>query len=183
VGQAEFKPQFERYLKTLAAGQPHTLAQLIAISESSAVADSQTPVNPARLAALRDADVTQLTDSPTYIHILTQTIPSLRHQLQALMAADDLQALVFSTMSCPAGPRFDTADPTYVCHADDSYKPSYIAAAVGFPEITVPAGKISGNLPAGFSFMALPYHEAQLLVLGNAFERAAPRQPVPQLSF
>ena len=43
VGEAEFKPQFERYLRTLSAAQPKTLAQLIGISASRAVADSLDP--------------------------------------------------------------------------------------------------------------------------------------------
>jgi amidase len=181
VGEAEFKPQFERYLQTLPATQPKTLAQLIRISSSRAVQASVTPVNPGRLQGLRQAQATQLTDSPTYIHILTEVIPSIRRQLQTLMETDHLQALVFSTMSCPATPRFDRADPTYVCDSDDTYKAGYIAAAAGFPEVTVPAGRISANMPAGYSFMGLPYSEALLLSLANAFQMAGPHLPAPLL--
>jgi amidase len=181
VGEAEFKPQFERYLRTLPASQPKTLAQLIEISASRAVLDSANPVNPERLKALRHADTTELTDSPTYIHILTQIIPSLRQQLQGLMAANALQALVFATMSCPASARFDRADPSYVCGSDDPYKASYIAAAVGFPEVTVPAARISSNMPVGYSFMGLPYSEARLLSLAGAFQRAGPTFSAPEL--
>ncbi len=181
VGEAEFKPQFERYLQTLAATQPKTLVQLIKISSSRAVEDSPTPVNPGRLQGLRDAEATQLTDSPTYIHILTQVIPSIRRKLQTLMQTNSLQAFVFSTMSCPATPRFDRADPTYVCNSNDTYKAGYIASAAGFPEVTVPAGRVSANMPVGISFMGLPYEEAALLGLANAFQTAAPRLPVPEL--
>jgi amidase len=177
VGEAEFKTQFERYLRTLPATQPKTLAQLIRISASHAVLDSATPVNPERLKGLRQADATQLTDSPTYIYILTQVIPSIRQRLQTLITANKLQAFVFSTMSCPASPRFDRADPSYVCHSDDAYKASYMAAAAGFPEVTVPAGRISANIPIGYSFMGLPYSEVQLLRLANAFQIAGPRLP------
>jgi amidase len=181
AGEAEFKPQFERYLRTLPQTQPQTLAELIRISESPAILESATPVNPPRLNALRSANVTQLTDSPSYIDILTRVIPSLRRQLQALMTANNLQAFVFSTMSCPATPRFDRADASYVCGSEDSYKPGYIAAATGFPEITVPAGRISANMPVGYSFMGLPYSEAQLLSFANAFQAATPRLAAPQL--
>jgi len=181
VGEAEFKPQFERYLHTLPLAQPRTLRQLIDISSSPAVLNSATPVNPGRLKGLRDAQATRLTDSPTYIHILTRVIPSLREQLQSLMAVNRLQAFVFSTMSCPATPRFDRADPTYVCHSDDAYKASYIASAAGFPEVTVPTGRISENMPVGYSFMGLPYREAQLLGLANAFQIAGPQLPLPKL--
>jgi amidase len=181
VSEAEFKPQFERYLQTLSAAQPRTLAQLIEISSSRRVLDSATPVNPERLKGLREAEATQLTDSPTYIHILTQVIPSLRQELQGLMATNNLQAFVFSTMSCPATPRFGHADPTYVCNDDDTYKAGYVASAAGFPEVTVPAGRISANMPVGFSFMGSPYSEAQLLGLANAFQTAGPHLQAPQL--
>jgi amidase len=172
VGEAEFKPEFERYLRTLPAAMPKTLAQLIAIGESRAVAESATPVNPARLEALRKADATELTDSPTYIRILTQTIPELRRQLLALMDAYGLQGFVFSTMSCPASPRFDRPDPGYLCSSADPYAPSYVAAAAGFPEVTVPAGTVWGNLPVGVSFMGRPFAETQLLGIAEAFQTA-----------
>ena len=151
VGEAEFKTQFERYLQTLPATQPKTLAQLIDVSTSPAVADSPTPPNPLRLEGLREAAATRLTDSPAYIDILTRSIPALRRQLQGLMAADKLRAFVFSTMSCPATPRFDRPDPSYVCECDDPYKAGYIASAAGFPEVSVPVGRISANMPVGLS--------------------------------
>jgi amidase len=168
-------------LKTLPEGQPRTLAQLITISESPAVADSATPVNPGRLQALREADATELTDSPTYIHILTDTIPSIRGRLETLMRTQELRAFVFSTLSCPATPRYDRPDPTYVCNSDDPYQASYIAATAGFPEITVPAGQGSAKVPVGISFMGLPYTEAQLLSLADAFQLATPPLPPPSL--
>jgi len=101
--------------------------------------------------------------------------------LQTLMEANNLRAFVFSTMSCPATPLFDRADPTYVCNSDDTYKAGYIASAAGFPEVTVPAGRVSANMPVGISFMALPYREGALLGLANAFQTAAPRLPAPEL--
>ena len=177
VGEAEFKPQLERYLQTLPPGQPKTLGQLIDIDDSSAVRESATPVNPGRLKALREADTTSLTDSPTFIRILTDLIPSVREQLKSLMAAQELEVFVFSTIGCPATPRFDRADPSYLCNSADPYKASYVATAAGFPEITVPAGTISANMPVGISFMGPPYTEAQLLSIANAFELARPRLP------
>jgi amidase len=84
-------------------------------------------------------------------------------------------------MSCPASPRFDTPDPHYICRSDDSYKASYIAATVGFPEVTVPVAQISNNLPVGYSFLGMPHSEAQLLGLANAMQQALrlARGPLP----
>jgi amidase len=181
AGTAEFKPQFERYLRTLPAGQPRTLAELIEISDSPAVSLSAHPVNPSRLQALREADATQLTDSPTYIRILTDIIPALRRRLETLAAQRRLRAFVFSTMSCPASPRFDRTDPTYVCAADDPYAAGYIATATGFPEITVPVSRVAANVPVGYSFLGLPHTERALLSLAYAFQSAFPRLPPPPL--
>ena len=172
VGQAELRPELERYLRTLPAGQPKTLAELIDLSATRRERESSNPINPALLKALREAQASELMDSPTYLHILTQVIPSLRHDLQALVASQNLRALVFSTMSCPASPRFDIPDPRYICRSDDSYKASYIASTVGFPEVTVPVARISNNLPVGYSLLGVPDSEAQLLGLANAVQQA-----------
>lgn len=171
VGQAELRPQLERYLRTLPAGQPKTLAELITRA-TRGTRESSSPINPALLKALREAQASGLTDSPNYLHILTQIIPSLRHELQALMASQNLRTLVFSTMSCPASPRYDIPDPDYVCRSDDCYKASYIAATVGFPEVTVPVARIANNLPVGYSLLGVPDSEAQLLSLANALQQA-----------
>jgi amidase len=181
VGRAELRPQLERYLRTLPAGQPKTLAELIHASDIFRERESSNPINPALLKALREAQASDLTDSPTYNIISTQLIPTLRQELQALMASQNLRALVFSTMSCPASPRFDTPDPHYICRSDDSYKASYIAATVGFPEVTVPVAQISNNLPVGYSFLGLQHSEAQLLSLANAMQQALrlARGPLP----
>ena len=181
IGEAEFKPQFERYLRSLPAAQPKTLTQFIDICTSPEVQESATPVNPARLEALRAANVTELTDSAVYIHLLAQVIPSIRQQLQSLITENQLSAFVFSTMSCPATPRYDHEDPSYVCHSDDPYKTSYIAAAAGFPEISVPIGRISANMPVGYSLMGPPFSEAELLGLAHALQMGISHPAHPPL--
>jgi amidase len=165
VGEAEFKPQIERYLLTLPPPAPKTLAQLIQRTAASAA-------NPALIEALRADDATHLTDSPTYINLSTQLIPSLRIELERLIHSDHLDALVFATMSCPASPRYDQADRTYDCQHDDPYQASYIAAVTGFPEVTVPVARLSHRLPMGLSILGTPFRETQLLALAYSLQVA-----------
>jgi len=174
VSQAEFKPQIERYLRTLPVPAPQSLTDLIEQTASSAA-------NPALVIALREAQDTGLTDSPTYINLLSHSIPSLRNQLERLMQAERLSALVFATMSCPASPRYDQADPTYVCKHDDPYRASYVASTTGFPEVTVPVARLSGHLPMGLSFLGAPFTEAQLLSVAHALQIAVVPLPQPTL--
>lgn len=172
VVDAEFKTQFERYLSTLSIGQPKTLQDVIKISESKEVADSQTPVNPKRISSLKVAQNSQLAGSPKYIELLTKSIPSVRSEVESIMKKYSLDAIVYPTMSCPASPRFDKADPTYSCTAYDEYAGEYLASTTGFPDITLPAGYNKDGLPVGMSFIGLPYSEQKLLNLAYSFEQA-----------
>ncbi|MFM0222080.1 hypothetical protein [Paraburkholderia dipogonis] len=61
-------------------------------------------------------------------------------------------------------------DPAYVCHASDEYAPSYIASSTGFPEITVNAGRATGNVPVGVSFLGRVNDDEKLLSLACSFE-------------
>jgi amidase len=172
VGEAEFKPQFERYLATLSNDQPKTLQEFIQISESPAISDSTTPVNPKRINSLKAALNSQSIGSPEYIELLTKSIPAVRAEVQNVMKRNNLDAIVYPTMSCPATPRFDKEDPTYSCTAYDEYAGGYIASTTGFPDITLPAGSTKDGLPVGISFIGLPYSEQKLLNLAYSFEQA-----------
>ena len=92
-----------------------------------------------------------------------------------------MSALVFATMSCPASPRYDQPDPTYICKHDDPYRASYVASTTGFPEVTVPVARLSGRLPMGLSFLGAPFAEAQLLNLAEALQIAVGPLPQPML--
>ncbi|CAF0789214.1 unnamed protein product [Adineta steineri] len=165
VLEAEFKDQFERYLSTLGPKQPHTLAEFIQRNESQ-------PVNPERLTMLKTNLTTPLFNSPKYTRILSIVIPQLRTDLESIIKSQQLTALMMPTICCPASSRFDQQpDPTYVCHTDDPDIPKYIAGAMGFPQITVPAGIATGDLPVGMSFLGLPYSEKCLIELAYAFEQ------------
>jgi len=178
--EAEFKAAFEHYLGILPPDQPKTLAALIAASAADAV-HSAIPINPRRLEALRRDDASRSADSPAYARVLTEIVPAVRAQLAALAEEHHLDAFVFATMSCPASPRYDRPDPSYVCQSEDPYKASYIAPVAGYPEVTVPAGRISANMPIGYSFMGLPHTERQLLDIAGVLEAARPRPPPPPL--
>ncbi|WP_106769302.1 amidase family protein [Paenibacillus faecalis] len=180
IGDAEFKKQFEQYLSTLPFGVPKTLQKVIEISESPEVLNSETPVNPARLdglkTALAQADTLY---SKEYKDIINKEVPATRNEVATIMKNNDLDAIVFPTMSCPASNRYDKEDPTYVCTAYDTYAASYVASATGFPEVTVPAGTAEAGVPVGISFLGTPYTEQKLLDLAYSFEQATKARTIP----
>jgi amidase len=169
VGESEFKPQFERYLATLNPGQPRTLAQFLDLAKKNQAENGPHGMNPARLAGLEAVSNTANTDSPQYISILSRKIPQLRAQLMGIMKQNKVDSLFFATMSCPASVVHGVTDDSYVCKSGDTYASSYIASATGFPEITVPAGIIKGNLPVGVSFLGGYGEDAKVVGFGYAF--------------
>lgn len=179
LGQAEFKPQLDRYLSGRPPSQPRSLRQIIEISLSPAVMGSATPVHPARLKALQDAEESCLDGSPLYGDILARIIPDLRRDLVRTLVQSGLDALGFATMSGPATPHDDDAE-VGPWGTDDPYKAGYIASAAGFPEITVPVGRVPTDLPVGYSFLGRPGGEATLLGLAHALQASLPRWSPPR---
>ncbi|MFJ4349044.1 amidase family protein [Pseudomonas sp. NPDC089401] len=169
VGDAEFQPQFERYLSTLNARQPKTLAEFVKRAEQHQEQQQAYLMNPKRLAALKALSEQAATDSPLYISLLSNTIPSLRTELSALLNQAGAEAFMFPTIDCPASVVEGQRDSAHVCNTPDTYASAYIASATGFPEISVPAGTVEGNLPVGISFLGLYAEDENVVRLGYAF--------------
>lgn len=186
VVDADFSFQIEAYLSELPGEAPRTVDDLIEQAESPDIAESATPLNPARVQGFRDAAASGGEVSPERMRSLNELLPAARETLLSVLDANDVDALVFATLPCPASPRHDAEDPAYVCEIDDPYRPCYLASATGFPEITVPAGFASDGLPVGLSLLGRPFSENRLIALALDFEQAtnALRAPksTPQLT-
>ncbi|WP_054889584.1 amidase family protein [Pseudomonas sp. NBRC 111118] len=169
VGDAEFPSQFERYLSTLDAQQPKSLADFIKRADQHQREQHEHLMNPKRLAALLELSEKSEAASPKYISILSNTIPSLRTELAGVMRQAGVDALIFPTIHCPASLVNGQSDSSYVCTTTDTYASAYIASATGFPEISVPAGIIEGNLPVGISVLGLYGEDVKVVQLAYAF--------------
>jgi amidase len=169
VGDAEFAVQMDAYLEGAPSGVVGTVEELVALYESPGAAAAVYPVNPARLDGIKTTlEARSEYGGATYTEITGQTMPALREELVGIMDGQDLDALVFATMSCVASPRWDVEDPTFTCDADDPYAAGYIASATGLPEVTVPLGTDAEGLPVGVSFLGRPWAEATLLDAAEA---------------
>ncbi|MEO0348720.1 MAG: amidase family protein [Cyanobacteria bacterium P01_A01_bin.15] len=179
----EFKPQLETYLGTLPEEYPKTLQGLIEASLAPEIADSPTPVNPARLDSfVTMTDTLGLADTGL-LYSLSNQLPMVQQTLLTTMANEELDAFIYPTMSCPASPIYSLeSDPTYVCAAGDPYSAGYLANASGLPDITVPMGYTAAGLPVGLSFMAEAYGEPTLIGLAYAFEQATQARQSPTVT-
>lgn len=186
IVQAEFFPQIEAYLQTLDDAFPQTLEALIEASQAPELVNSDTPVNPNRIAVYEDSLATGGLDNPDYLAAIAQ-VPALQSDIEDVLTVNGLDAILYPTVACPPSP-ITTADgseiddPTFFCDFDniagDPYRAGYLGDITGFPDITVPAGFTDQGLPVGLSFFAPAYSEPTLLGLAYAFEQATlVRQP------
>jgi amidase len=171
VVDTEFRDQIEGYL-TQTDAPVKSLEELVAASESAEVTGSATPVNPGRIEGYKAAIASRGVADLAYLETLTNRMPEARQAVERPMRRDQLDALVFPTMLCPASPLFDQPDETYTCEAADPYVPSYLGSTTGFPEVTVPMGYTQQGLPLGLSFLGTAYSEPHLIGLAYGFEQA-----------
>jgi amidase len=182
ISDTEFKAQLADYLATLPGTTfPKTLADVIAISQSSEVVNSPFPVNPSVLTRLLQAEARgpATNANPQYANALAgrATIEALT---LALFNDNDLDAIIYPTSPCPAAPRSNIIDPSYVCSPARSA--TNIANLTGFPDVQVPAGFTTDGLPIALSFFGRAYSESDLLGYAYAFEQTTNvRRPSPLL--
>jgi amidase len=172
----EFKGPFNDYLKTLGPKYPHSITELVerSFAYPSLGKDGAGP-NPARWTGLRDRDRADLTPSdPVYIALRNHYVPMTRSLMDGILAQHKLDAIVYPTLTRRPG-RTDEAAPP-----GGSPGPGVIANVTGFPDLVVPAGFTTDDLPVGISFFGTAFSEPKLLALGYSFEQAtrAIRRPV-----
>ena len=173
VTEAEFEPQLDNYLQTLTASVPKSLERLITLALSNTIAQSSNALNPGRIrGAQASVEHTGLAYA-RYLYITQYEFPRVRQVLTSIMESQELDAMIFPTMRCPAGPVYTLEkDRTYECNIDDPYTPGYLANVSGFPGISVPMGSTKEGLPVGLTFFGLAYSEPTLLGFAYAYEQA-----------
>lgn len=165
----------DQYLAGAPAAAPHSADELLARMEGGGDAGAHA-VNPLTLAALRHAIATRDQRPGAGVAAARRWRGLLGEQL----TVHGLDALVFPTLACPASPRFDVADASYHCRAEQPLAAMHLASAADLPEVSVPMGLTAAGVPAGVSWLGHAGSDATLLAMASAFERMTRhRRPPP----
>jgi amidase len=136
-------------------------------------------INPTRARAMIDY-VGRTTRDADYLLVLQQR-EAMRTALLALMAEQQVDALVYMTYDAPT--TVIPADVLTNPRARDDYGRGDnrgLSPTLGWPALTVPAGFTAEGLPVGLEFLGRPFSEAQLLGAGYAYEQGTRhRRPPP----
>ncbi|MFC4314498.1 amidase family protein [Steroidobacter flavus] len=174
IRNPEFAAQIGDYLAATGAGYPKNLEQLIASSTGvrSLRADGAGP-NPIRWTLFKKEAEAGKLDDYRYLSVRDHALPMVRMVVEGLLAAEKLDAIVY-----PTSPR----RPALIAQAQpqpDTASATNIANLTGFPDLIVPAGFTTDDLPVGISFFGPAFSEPKLLALGYSFEQATHVRRLP----
>jgi len=167
--QYETEQAVDKYLADQANAPVKTLREILLSGK----------VVPARAAGLMKT-VGKSTDEVGYLRVL-QAREETRQIVLKLMADNKLDALVYATFDHQ--PALIAPDVLTNPAALDRYATGnnrYLAPALGFPAMTVPAGFTTDALPVGLEFLARPFAEGTLFKLGYAYEQATVNRKPPR---
>jgi amidase len=173
----EFVAQIADYLKTTGPKYPKNLNELIerARQVNAPRPDGASP-NPSRWTLMtRELKSGTLSDYQ-YTSVRDHALPLVRAILDGVLKAEKLDAIVYPTAS---------RRPPLISAPNDvpggsSATGSNLANLSGFPDMIVPAGFTTDDLPVGISFVGPAFSEARLLALGYSFEQTTKVRRLPK---
>jgi len=172
----EFVVQIADYLKTLGPKYPKNITELIerARQVNAPRPDGASP-NPARWSLMVRESTSGTLSDYQYTSVRDHALPLVRAILDGIFKANNIEAIVYPTSS--RRPQRIDAPPDPPGGA--ATNGSNLANLSGFPDLIVPAGFSTEDLPIGISFMGRAFSESRLLALGFAFEQATKARRLP----
>jgi amidase len=165
----EFKADIAAYLSELSNTSMRTLADLIAFNDAHA--DQEMRWFGQEIFLL--AEQTGGLDDPAYKAALQTSKQLMQDGINGVMSRFDLDAIVSLTGS----PSWTTD----LVNGDHFLTASSTPAAVaGFPNLTVPAGFVFGELPVGINFIGRQWDEPTLIKLAFGFEQGTKARHPPR---
>jgi len=174
IVRAEFKADLTAYLKTTKPGFPKSFDDIVRLSNDP-TSHYRSAGKAAGLKWVASPGITFDLDDPVYLATKNQILPAVRAVIDALIAKDKLDAIVYPTMPRPALP---IVPPDGVTAFPDSS--TSFANFTGYPDVIVPAGMTKDGLPVTISFFGPAWSEPRLLAYAYDFEQATKARVLPR---
>jgi amidase len=172
----EFTAQVAEYLATLGPQYPKNIEQLIERATAvTSLRDDGAGPHPGRWGLMRREAASGTLADPGYLAVRDHALPLVRDIIEGLLVSHKLDAIVYPTAS--RRPGLIASPPEAPGGAATSA--SNLANLSGYPDLIVPAGFTSDDLPVGLSFLGTAFSEAKLIALGFSFEQASRARRLP----
>jgi amidase len=179
IRRPEFRAQINDYLATLKPGFPRTHDELMKLSDKlTSPRDGFTP-NQGRWNSFKEEAKSPAITDYRYLVVRDHALPLVRATIEAILASEKLDAIVYPTSSRRPAKIAEDPVPGASAAAAGGSSATNFANLTGFPDLIVPAGFTSGGLPVGISFFGPAFSEPQLLALGYSFEQATKARRLP----
>lgn len=181
VRMSEFPVQLQAYLATLKPGYPRSLDEMIERSyRLPAPRPDGAGPNATRWSLLRREQASVALTDPAYTAVRDQALPLVVAALDGVFTANRLDAIIYPPLAERPELISRTGGTRPAMPGGGATSGTNLASLSGFPELVVPAGFTTDQLPVGLSFIGRAFEEGKLLGIGYAFEQAtqARRQPV-----
>jgi amidase len=185
ISDLEFKNYLNEYLDTYDEAPVESLEEVIEISD-----DPSFPINERVLERLKEAQSRGEFTNNFYQRTLKTGPEMVRRVLAEPIESNDLDALVSPTSSCPPEPVPSEDDVDYQIDYDVPDEINYncedvpfrtsLANISGYPEVSVPAGFTSGDLPTSISFLRQTFDEPTLLKIAYSYEQKSMHRRAPE---
>ncbi len=171
---SEFKAQITDYLQTLKPGFPRSFDEIVALANDPATKYR----SPEKAYGLKYSQAHAVgLDTPTYLALRDQQLPAMRAGVEALFAANKVDAILAPTNSRPAQL---IAEPRRGGGGAGGDSPGNLTNESWVPEMVVPAGMTPDGLPVTISFVGPAFSEAKLIGYAYNFEQATKAIKVPK---
>ena len=174
VRRPEFAAQISQYLAATGPDYPKNIEQLIERSNDvRSLRPGGAGPNPVRWSLFKKEAESGKLDDYRYLSVRDHGLPMVRTVVEGLFAAEKLDAIVYPTSPRRPAPIAQTSPSPETASATD------IANLTGFPDLIVPAGFTTDDLPVGISFFGPAFSEPKLFALGYSFEQATRVRRLP----
>ncbi len=172
----EFATQVTEYLSHTGPGYPKSIGELIERAKKyQSMGTGGAGPNPSRWFVFKKEAEAAGIDSASYKAVKEHGLPGVRMVVNGLFESNKLDAIVYPTSGRPPGLIATTDSPSAIGGGG----PSVIANLSGIPDLIVPAGFTSDDLPIAISFWGPLFSEPKLLSLGYSFEQATQARRLP----
>jgi amidase len=175
IRRPEFVVQISQYLAATGPGYPKNIQELIErANDVRSLGPGRASPNPVRWNLFKkEAESGGKLDDYRYLSVRDHGLPLIRSVVEGILATEKLDAIVYPTSSRRT-PLIVEAIPS-----PDSASAVDIANLTGFPDLIVPAGFTTEDLPVGISFFGPAFSEPKLFALGYSFEQATRVRRLP----
>jgi amidase len=178
IRQADIREELGHYLATLGPGYPKSLDEILARHDALKEPHGRVAPNPRLYKALQDSNTGLKSTDALYLSAKQHGMVMIRDAVLSTFTQHQLDAIVYATRG--ETPKLISESSPNDTTTRMSGSLTSIANMTQLPDVIVPAGVTSSQMPVTISFLGTAFSEPRLLAYAYAYEQATHRRVSPK---